>query len=59
MKKSDYTGLFIWGTGVKAKELNIIYENELKREAIIGYIDNNLKKKENYFAGKKYMLLMF
>jgi hypothetical protein len=53
MKKSDYTGLFIWGTGVKAKELNIIYENELKREAIIGYIDNNLKKKGKLFCGKK------
>lgn len=53
MKKSDYTGLFIWGTGVKAKELNIIYENELKREAIIGYIDNNLKKKRKIILREK------
>lgn len=52
MKKSDYTGLFIWGTGFNAKVLNIIYENELNRENIIGYIDNDLSKTGELFWGK-------
>lgn len=52
MKKSDYDGIFIWGTGYNAKQLNIIYENELEKEKIIGYIDNNPEKREKLFWGK-------
>lgn len=52
MKKSDYIGLFIWGTGFNAEKLNIVYENELKKENIIGYIDNNIEKSGKLFWGK-------
>ncbi len=52
MERNCYTGIFIWGTGYNAERLNIVFENELKRENIIGYIDNDLGKKENLFWGK-------
>lgn len=53
MKGADYTGIFIWGTGFYAERLNTIYQNELKKENIIGYIDNDLSKKGKLFWGKK------
>lgn len=52
MRKSDFTGIFIWGTGFHAGRINVEYENVLKRENIIGYIDNDLKKTGKLFCGK-------
>jgi predicted RNA methylase len=45
--------IFIWGTGFNAKRLNKLYQNELSKEMIIGYIDNNSEKWGTEFCGKK------
>ncbi len=44
---------YIWGTGVRANQLNQTYCNELEQINICGYIDNNSKKWGSYFKDKK------
>lgn len=45
--------MFIWGTGNNAIRLNQLYSDELARENIIGYIDNDCEKWGKSFGGKK------
>lgn len=49
----DNAGIFIWGTGLRARKINEIYGNELKEEKILGYIDNDPNKVGSDFWGYK------
>lgn len=48
---TDNFGIFIWGTGLRARQLNEIYANELSEEKILGYIDNDKNKVGSKFFG--------
>ncbi|WP_312430327.1 FkbM family methyltransferase [Lacrimispora sp.] len=49
----DSRNYYIWGTGVRAKQINEYFANHLKRIKLIGYIDNDSSKWEGEFYGKK------
>ncbi len=53
MKKKLLNNIFIWGTGMRAQELNEWNGCELECLDIVGYIDNDEKKWGNDFYGKK------
>ena len=53
MIKIAMKNIFIWGTGMQAKELNNLYACELECLDIVGYIDNDEMKWGKVFYGKK------
>lgn len=53
MEEITPRNIFIWGTGVRAKELNEMNKCELELLDIVGYIDNDRKKWGDIFYGKK------
>ena len=44
---------FIWGTGKLAERMNLCYANELNKNDIVGYIDNDKKKQGELFFEKE------
>ncbi len=44
--------IYIWGTGANAKKINDLYPDEIKKDNIIGYIDNDKSKTGTVFFGK-------
>ena len=53
MKLLNSKKYYIWGTGIRAEQINRYYVEQLKQINLIGYIDNTPSKWEGEFFGKK------